>query len=134
MPGPDALSRPTQTELGARGNCYQTCLAMLLGVPAADLPDQTAIREAGGDYEAAITAFLARRGLVLTDLPPSFGYLGRVARSATRGLHVMSGPGPRGRPHAVVGRLGSIWWDPHPSREGLLGVETWSVLEFADFA
>ena len=37
-----------------------------------------------------------------------------------QGLHILSGPGPRGCDHSVVAFEGKIVHDPHPDRTGLL--------------
>lgn len=37
--------------------------------------------------------------------------------------HVMFGPNPGGVSHCVVGRMGTVVWDPNPSRAGLAAVD-----------
>jgi hypothetical protein len=42
--------------------------------------------------------------------------------------HVISGPGPRGCHHSVVGLNGKMVHDPHPDRTGLEEAQMWDFL------
>lgn len=135
----------TQTQLTPHGNCWQTAVACLLGVPAEELPDQHAIETeatyadrpnyAGHhSYSNALNAYLTKHH--------GLGYLQepawRIGSFALRepGFHLLIGPtvrtktdgdGPRIL-HCVVGKHGGQTWDPHPSRAGLTRVISWGWL------
>lgn len=126
--GPD-LRRQTQSNT-TPGNCYQTAVACVLDLPADDLPDQVAIEAAGDDYFGVLQAFVwHHRGLGLYEVQD---WLTAGVQVREPGWHVMSGTTVRtaesGMHHAIVGRYGQPFWDPHPSRAGLLTVLEWSVI------
>ena len=56
--------------------------------------------------------------------------LEHIGRDVPRGYAIASGPSPRGTniQHAVVVKDGELWHDPHPSRAGVLSIETYEVL------
>lgn len=128
------MRQQTQSNLDP-GNCWQTAIACVLNVPAADLPDQVAIEAAKQFYKNAVNAFifvhLGPRIYVDTD---------ELTTPGVRpiGYHVIIGPTVRteaqraaGREHfhhAIVGLDGDPFWDPHPSRAGLLSTHIWGVV------
>ncbi|MCW8132656.1 MAG: hypothetical protein KIS92_20065 [Planctomycetota bacterium] len=122
---------------GAVGNCYQCCLASILELPLAKVPHF--YKFAPRAYtEDMIHAWLSTQGLGKIGLDvaqlPSFkmGFIGDGP--VPQGFCILSGPGPRTKvqpdgtekniKHAVVGLAGRIIHDPHPSRAGLLSIET----------
>lgn len=44
------------------------------------------------------------------------------------GYSILSGPGPRGHRHCVVGYQGFVVHDPHPSRDGLIEIDSLELL------
>lgn len=90
-----------QSRVGENGRCFNACLATLLDVPEASVPDFPD----DDDYEASIDRFLSRWGLRYVRVPVGVPPVG---------LHLVEGISPRGGMHAVVGRDGDIVWDPHP--------------------
>lgn len=140
----------TQTHLHPGGNCWQTCMAMLLDVDPEELPSQHDIEQPGpacdvsfrkpdqaGRYTNPLQAYLEKHhGLCFWTVdthgmhqrtPPDL-----LALLTPVGLHVMVGPTVRtaetGQFHAVVGEGGKLRWDPHPSRAGLLQTTRWEFL------
>ncbi len=123
----------TQTSLDP-GNCWQTCIAMLLDVEPSSMPPQELFPEKRGvdrktyaghfSYSNALNAYLmTHHGLVYFEVEPwKFRALGPV-----QGLHLISGETVRTpvnkSDHVVMGRDGEVVWDPHPSRDGLTKVK-----------
>lgn len=100
---------------GRPGNCLQAAVASLLDLPLADVPHFLE----SADWEESLISFLLWRGWVLTyrpahGPPPRFG--------------LALGVSPRGVPHAVACREGTVW-DPHPSRDGLTTTSRYIQLE-----
>jgi len=117
------MIRYTQTLVGRGGNCLQTSIECILEVPQGSLPPQT---HPVATYYPALNQALARHGLVFWDGIRPF------SMRDPPGWHVLIGVSPRtmqlGALHAVVGWNGVLAWDPHPSHDGLLSVESWGVL------
>jgi hypothetical protein len=118
----------TQTNLEP-GNCFQTCLAMLLDVDVDDVPNQNAIEAIDRSaYQPAVEAWLFKHfDRFLVDLQSVFFDAVEIP-----GWHIMNGSTIRTptnkRNHCVLGRRGRFVWDPHPSRAGLVEVTTLSLL------
>lgn len=109
-------------EKGTRGNCQQAATASLLGLTLDEVPN---FMEQPQGFWQSFWEFIASRGLVLIEL------------SGARHFdvyHLAYGPSPRGVSHAVVYRYGALAHDPHPSRAGLLSVETTVLIVPADLA
>lgn len=139
--GPAPFGRPvlqrTQTSLHPEGNCWQTCVACILGVEPEELPDQAALERVppgetyGKGYGNALGAYLRdHHGLFYIQQDPH--EVLPFARLREPGYHMLVGPTPRtpetGAFHVVVGRHGEIVWDPHPSHAGLTDVTGWGFL------
>jgi len=136
------MKRVTQTRLMREGeppgNCFAACIASILEcdideVPWPELEDASDWSER---YWQRVAAFLESRGWALVHIPIEERDDGTRPRPWTtedcdlsdpsrRALAILSGPGPRGRDHAVVGTVtGQMVHDPHPSGDGLLGLTT----------
>ena len=107
-----------QTTFGfPHGNCFAACLASILELPIADVPNFC-----DGDnprWKADCLEWLRPFGLYLLSvaLPDDF-----PADQMPAGYHVMSGKSPRGKfNHSVVGFAGKMVHDPHPSGDGIDG-------------
>jgi len=104
-----------------RGNCFAACLASILECEITDVqnfPDGVAY-----DWRRIINEWLAPLKLHYIDMLLNGD--GRDELSAFWGYHIISGISPRDNKinHAVVGFNGEIVFDPHPSRDGLIGDE-----------
>jgi len=104
-----------QTTFGVpEGNCFSACLASLLEIQIARVPLFTS-----EDWQARLNEWLAQFGYFFMDTifegAGTPEYLDKYA-----GFHIISGDGPRGFPHAVVGYKGQMVHDPHPDGTGLL--------------
>lgn len=132
----------TQTCLYPRGNCWQTAVACILEVDPEELPSQydsyyeNKWDSAGSivlrmNYNNPLQYYLKKHhGLAYVE----FHYPEEAFSQLTiSGLHLMSGTTIRsaaqdGSRHVVVGKDGKVFWDPHPSRSGLLDDIRFAVL------
>lgn len=119
----DAMIELTQTSLDP-GNCWQTCVACILGIDPETMPSQAEHdRPKGPGYNNPLQAYLREHhGLAYVELHAPWSELSAYLRCM--GLHVLTGRTVRtasnGMRHCVVARDGVTIWDPHPSRAGLL--------------
>ncbi len=109
-------------------NCWQTCVAMLLGVPAEKLPAQHEYERPR--YGTLLRVFLDKHfGCTYVEGPiEQF----EEAREQI-GFHILLGESPRTTPenptwHAIIGERGQPFWDVNPSRDGLTSVKGWGLL------
>lgn len=116
----------------SKGDCQSACLASLLDLPLSSVPNflLDLPEEAGVEFARRINRFLAPFGLMHLELE----YRGFCERCKFYDVdtmyHMIYGPSPRSKDilHAVVGRNGEIFHDPHPSRSGLLEPRTdWTI-------
>lgn len=115
----------TQTNLDP-GNCWQTCVACILDVDAAELPYQNAPSKFS--YTNRLNSYLEKHhGLAYVEVHQPV-----ITALSPPELHLMAGPTVRtpasGVHHVVVARRGQLVWDPHPSRAGLTAVERWGLV------
>lgn len=110
-------SVPTERQ---RGNCWTACIASLLEVPLAEVPNFVQIEEDGGQPWWNHTLDYLRdhghrlKGLAHGDEPPGQHY-------------IATGISPRGDGtvrHAVIYLDGELAHDPHFSRDGILNYES----------
>lgn len=114
---------------GSKGNCFQACIASLLGVPIHAVPEFS--RSFYKDcWMLDIQKWLEFYGLQLEDFTPL------VTRADPKPLdlslqdyyYLVSGPSPRGDfGHCCIGYKGKIIHDPHPDNTGL--AEGWRQYE-----
>lgn len=124
-------------ERGILGNCYQACLASVLGIPLDTVPHFVALHGpeqlgAGPIWWAEARRWIRRehdRDLAMFDITPEHPtpcsmYAGEPADWQAFGIG--SVPSPRGPfEHAVVVNLdGDVVHDPHPSRASMGGTIT----------
>lgn len=127
----------TQTNVSP-GNCWQTCVAMLLDVDPEALPAQ--VKEVDGkpvsvpSYMNKLNSFLFRHygfHYVCVHATEINGLLS-VYGQHPQGLYTWEGETVRtptnNSDHVVVARGDSLYWDPHPSRAGLTEVKRWGLL------
>src|SRR4051812_4006403 len=120
------------------GNCWQTCVAMLLDVEAEVLPAQ--VKEVDGKmvstdrYMNRLNAYLFKHyslhyvcvhGTEINGLLKAYGH-------PPEGIYTWEGETVRSPvtqcDHVVVAQGDKLLWDPHPSRVGLLEVKRWGLL------
>lgn len=95
------------------GNCLEACVASILEVPLAEVPDVNS----NPDWLDVMAAFLASRGYAFLYAPNQPGL-------APRGYHIASNTA-----HAVVALDGKIVHCPHHSRAGLQqSIEYWYLI------
>ena len=96
------------------GDCLRACVATLLQIPIVQLPHWRSEPE----WPINFYQWLEERDLARVDAKP--GKLDGF--SELWGLHIISGPSPRGGcNHTVIGYNGDIFFDPHPTGDGLAG-------------
>lgn len=110
-----------QTILGEEGNCFATCVAMLLDMDVQDVPNFCHGDEE--DWHSRFRHWLRARGYMC--------FLTSGPMENVDSAYIASGPGPRGRRHSVViqpTEEGDIIYDPHPSDEGLIEVQEYEYI------
>lgn len=108
---------------GIPGDCFRACLAMLAGTALEDAPHAVLYVSWFDVARRFIREHLPGLDLLCYDWDGSSSlYRDGVARPVIAG-----GPSPRGPfHHAVIANSvdGSLWHDPHPSRAGLLAIDS----------
>lgn len=108
---------------GRPGNCMQAAVASILGLGLDEVPHFAALPEDHDDVRPcwdAFEEFFAKRGFEAVFLAYEF---------CPESYYLASGPSPRGVSHMVVMQDGKLAHDPHPSRAGVLKVESvWLLL------
>ena len=116
-----------------KGNCVAACVATFLDVPLSEVPhfvefgiawgdsDDVHDVSAGNNWWAMLLGFMAARGYWPVELESvTSGEVGETL--------FVAGKSPRGVTHQVLYREGRLWHDPHPSRDGVTGID--EVLAF----
>lgn len=113
-----------------RGDCFAACVASILGVPVASLPNFCAL---GTDETWASMAnewLSVHAGVMLIT------YVGDPLIDAPmygrHGVMIASGPAERGHIHCVLWRCGKLLHDPHPSNAGLLKADHFDLMVVLD--
>lgn len=121
--------KPTpQTKFGTKvgnadtGNCFAATIASILEVDLETVPNFCEHE----DWRERTNKYLADFGLFYIDLQIGEQDPSEIFHYA--GYHVISGVGPRGCRHSVVGFKGITIFDPHPSLEGLITHEEYGFL------
>lgn len=108
---------------GVRGDCYRTAIACLLDVPRDDVPH--VLEHSTPAVQKATAAYLKTFGLAMLELPITSARVAEVIAFMAKAnpdvsSYLLSGTTPRGWDHTVVVHDREVW-DPHPSRDGLIG-------------
>lgn len=106
-------------EKGINGDCQRAVIASLMDLPIAEVPHFNESGDATEFWEL-LQGFCNSRGYHYIEMKAaSFFAWG----SDLDIYHEISGPSPRfpGAFHAVVGKNGQIFFDPHPDGTGLAG-------------
>jgi hypothetical protein len=116
-----------QSVSGPDGDCFAACVASLLEVDLAAVPDLAA---AGDRWASVLRRWLAARGLRV-DFRPGDGRPLADQRNPPRGYAVVGQRGRDGSVHAVVCRDGRIVHDPSPRPVGhpRWPVVLWTIIE-----
>ena len=99
---------PHDPDKDHRGDCFRTAIACILETPPAEVPHFVESETWFMDCQK----WLRNRGYCLV-------YEANPTYAEYWGYHLISGDGPRGMRHTVVGCGGEEVWDPHPSGDGL---------------
>lgn len=105
-----------------RGNCFSTCIACLLGIDTALVPNFCGLY---GEREWMVQAnrWLSEKGLLLVHFQGA-DPLASIPEYQEHATMIASGLSPRGHKHSVLWRNGKLLHDPHPSGAGLVEVPT----------
>jgi hypothetical protein len=115
----------TQTKFNtsaSRGNCFTTCIACLLDMDIQDVPNVETLFEVSPSFHREVM----QQWLNIK------GYMMRSACEADiqeGAVYIAGGMTSRGIGHACLYQYGLLLHDPHPSKEGLVTVESQIVLE-----
>lgn len=108
------------------GNCWACCIAGLLGISLSDVPIGLGHIEDSDERHEKQLSFLRKYGYALvvwktTDwTEENWKFFWYTTAGAL--IHV-GGPSPRGNwSHSAVYQNGELFFDPHPSEDGILGI------------
>lgn len=108
-----------------RGDCFRACVATLLEVDAATMPNFCAAWPSD-EWAKRTNEYLAERfGLVIVSLADR-------AWAPHDLLSITSGMGPRGHMHSTIYNGDGLVFDPHPSGAGLKTVREHEFFVAAD--
>lgn len=116
---------------GRQGDCFRACLATLLQRDPTTVPhfvqiDKDSIGERNW-YKEVNLWLKEHYGLcmIIVNGDKSFTDAYYLERSVGIPLyHMVCGATKRGTLHAVIGQNGRVVFDPHPSRDGLINVDS----------
>lgn len=106
---------------GRAGNCTQAAIATILGLSLDEVPDFNNVHKDADVWVFwdAIESFFNERGWAFTVC---------TGLHVPEGLYLAAGPSPRGVRHMVVYQDDKLFWDPHPSRDGITYVDAvWRI-------
>lgn len=113
-----------------KGNCFAACIASVLEVELATLPNFVLWNKQDDDDRWWLRTqqhLHDHHGVTLFySASPVRDWLPEYV------LTIASGPGPRGHRHCVVHDGGGMVHDPHPSGDGLLEVEAHDIFVLTD--
>lgn len=123
-----------QTVFGVPGgNCWAACIGSILERSLDDLAGLVAAHQraaiewvkggsfAWGPLLEELHKFDVTLGWIDMNNP-------ELPRRPPAEWSIANGPGPREMPHSCVAYRGHVVHDPHPSREGLLGISSYDIL------
>lgn len=105
------------------GNCFSACVASLLELSIDDVPYFMDEEDGKPKWYEQLDSWLAPRGFYALH----FDVVDRERTVWPKGFYIRIGKSSRGD-HAVVGRGGAVVFDPHPSREGLIAVDGFTII------
>lgn len=136
----------SKDEFIVRGNCYAACIASIMELPISEVPNVEVFFHIDNGYWAEVMhTFLESKGweLCTDDVykrfhKDIFGYdfngtdeNGKIKYyyECVDKYYLVSGKSVRGVHHTCIYRNGKLVHDPHPTKEGLLTLETFQTLE-----
>jgi hypothetical protein len=109
---------------GPHPNCFTACLASVLELDIADVPDFYKIEPASKAMKG-VNTWLHEKGLQLITL--------RSAEELLPKAYLLAeGLGPRGLRHCVVFFGKQLVHDPHPGQKGLLSIDVFRLFVAVD--
>ena len=105
---------------GVCGDCQRAVIASLLELTIEEVPHFLEGNPDADEFFCRLQAFVNSKGYAYLTVPARTGiFFGDCVDV----YHEISGPSPRGNGtyHAVVGKNGQVFFDPHPSNQGLAG-------------
>lgn len=106
-----------------KGNCFDACLASIMESPIEEFPNYK-----NNDWLFKYNQFMRYKfGLQLLICSTVYDLFNDDAGGMDT-YHIISGPGPRGCHHSVVGLNGKMIHDPHPDRSGLKEAQLWDFI------
>lgn len=112
------------------GDCLMACVASILEISLADLPEIRREHESDGKWYNVLQDALRLRGFAVVDLwGDHHENTEKYPAISPPGYTIAVGESPRGEgTHAVVALDGAIVHDPHPTRSGIVSVSYWMML------
>ncbi len=110
---------------GQYGDCFRTCVAMLLDVSPEEVPHEH--RDCSGwEMEDLVNGYLEPMGLTVARVPTYYPhspeeFLANYSTYFRNTAYMLSGKSPRGTQHVVVIDRDGRMHDPHPDDTGLTG-------------
>jgi hypothetical protein len=101
----------TQDRVGTNGRCWPACIASILEIPLAEIPE---FSTEPNQWLVDVQEWLATLGLYYVQVKPDDPALQAAFRSGGTVWTVMEGMSPRGGQHAIVAKNGEPYFDPHP--------------------
>jgi hypothetical protein len=106
------------------GNCFAACVASILELDIRDVP----YFMEDDFWKPRFDAWLKPQGLSARYYAFGDRPLRMEMDVPIRGFYILHGTSPRGN-HAVVANGRRIVHDPHPSRQGLISIREWTVID-----
>ena len=116
-----------QHKFGHGGSCFTACIASIVECDLKDIPN---FIDYGPDYILELWKFLKPLGMSYTCVTWK---MHEAPERIPADYHVISGYGPRGFRHSVVGFKGKQIHDPFPGGGGLITVDSWGVIHKDSF-
>lgn len=112
------------------GDCLRAVVASIFELPLDAVPHfcDTGLERPGNKsvWAYALAGWCFTQGVVVD--PHEVLNEDLLPLSGVPGYCILSGPGPRGWRHSVVGYQGRVVHDPHPSRDGLVEIDEIELL------
>lgn len=133
--------RNSKNEIIVNGNCLAAVLASWLELPIELIPNVETLYFLNNDlWQEVINSFLGGKGLLIrsadeykvfhtSDWNPKEGTRAALEDELRDTLYLATGKSSRGVNHIVIMKNGNLFWDPHPTREGIIDITCFEVIE-----